>query len=198
MTIKIKYMVGPKARLLVYVMVGFSISLTAYSVIHEEVHYFTLKLLGHSGSINWNMLMPTMQMYTLETISYTHRAIIAVSPYVFDLSILMILYLLNVYHNNKQTLLSMIAAIPFTDTVFNFMGYAPALVFAKPNDFSNILRIGNLMGYSPLFVLPLIWIVPLVACYFFRPFWNVLYPKIATLYSEVRTERNNRNRERSV
>jgi len=89
--IKIVICVNKKRK----VLIASGIFVLLYSILHEYNHYLANYLLGYSGKITWGLLKYDLLLYDFNRMSIKHYFLITLSPYIFSLILLAILFILN-------------------------------------------------------------------------------------------------------
>jgi len=146
----------------------FVILIYLYSTIHEYVHYYTALTLGYSGDIIWGWLSYKLILYNTPDISLLHKWIISTTPYLFNLLILTLMFLITIFSGYRKNIVLYVSFFPFFDTIINFIMLFPSLFLHSVDDFLNILQISFIYGIGT-FILTIIFIALLIVatCWLF-------------------------------
>lgn len=149
----------------------FFLGVNLYAALHEFVHYLAAIVQGYEPKIVWSFLMPPHVIFPGEP-SFMQFFFIAFLPYISSMSLLIMLFILHKFINNKNKFLAKIAIFPCLDIFINILGLR-----VPGNDFQGIfLRAVNIWQISfVLFtIFTLIGLTIYFGQYFFRKLLNIV------------------------
>lgn len=150
------------------ILIFFIIFICLYGFLHEIIHQFTGLILGYSGTISWS-LIPTFSLKNNP--SPLDAFIISISPHIFSIFLLILLFSLNLLTSIKKETLAKIAFFPFLDIIMNFIMMLPAYLLKISNDFWNVIIIGESLGNNILILVFFFMLfIVLTSILLFKPF----------------------------